>query len=136
MTSQTEMIIDWLAGLGWDGRQELGFPLLPGPYVPPEPDRAVVITGGGGPGYLTEEPSIDGSNFQARIRGAPDDGYATEEAAQLLDQLILGARFPVQVDGTWIVHASRLGSGPTPLPYDPADRRTEFTSNYLIVTGV
>ena len=136
MTAQTQVIIDWLTAIGWDTRQELGYPLLPGPYVPDEPDQAVVITGGGGPGYLTEEPATDGSNWQARIRGPAEDPFGAEAAAQALDALILHASFPVQVDGTWIVSCSRLGSGPTPLPYDPADRRTEFTSNYMIVTGV
>jgi len=136
MTAQTKVIIDFITGLGWDDRQELGYPLFPGPYVPDEPDRCVVVTGGSGPGYLTEEPATDGSNFQARIRGPQESPFEAEEVAQLLDALILGARFPVQVDGTWIVHCSRIGSGPTPLPWNPADRRTELTSNYLIVTGV
>jgi len=136
MTAQTQVIIDWLGSIGWDGRQELGYPLLPGPYVPNEPDRAVVITGGGGPGYTTEEPATDASNWQARIRGPADDPFGAEQAAMDLDKLILNANFPVQVDGTWIVTCFRLGSGPTPLPYDPSDRRTEFTSNYVIVTGV
>lgn len=136
MTAQTQVICDWIGQLGWDDRQELGYPLLPGPYVPPSPDRLVVITGGSGPGYTTEEPATDASNFQARIRGAAEDWAGTEEAAGLLDLLILRARFPVQVDGTWIVQCYRLGSGPTPLPYDPSDQRGEFTSNYVIVTGV
>jgi len=136
MTAQTKVIMDWISGLGWDDRPELGYPLNPGPYVPPSPDRLLVITGGGGPGYLTEEPATDGSNFQALLRGAPEDPLGAEEAASLLDDLILRARFPVQIDGTWIVHCSRIGSGPSPLPFDPSDQRTTFTSNYMIVTGV
>jgi hypothetical protein len=136
MTAQTQVIIDWIDGLGWDDRQELGFPVLPGPYIPPSPDRLVVITGGSGPGYLTEEPATDGSNFQALIRGAPEDPFGAEAAAQALDDLILRARFPVQVDGTWIVNCTRIGSGPTPLPWDVTDQRTSLTSNYMIVTGV
>ena len=136
MTAPTQVIIDFIASLGWDDRQEAGYPLLPGPYVPPSPDRLVVITGGGGPGYTTEEPATDAANFQARIRGAAEDWLGTEEAANDLDRLILRARFPVQIDGTWIVQCSRLGSGPDPLSYDPSDQRGEFTSNYMIITGV
>jgi hypothetical protein len=136
MTAQTQVIIDWISSLGWDDRQEVGYPVLAGPYVPPAPDRALVITGGGGPGYTTEEPATDASNFQARLRGAPDDPLGAESAAALLDNLILRANFPVVIDGTPIVTVYRLGSGPTPLPFDPTDRRTEFTSNYVIVTGV
>ena len=135
MTAQTQVIMDWIAGLGWDDRPELGYPLTPGPYVAPSPDRLVVVTGGGGPGYLTEEATIDGSNFQALVRGAPEDPLGAEDAAQQLDDLILRARFPVQVDGTWIVNCTRVGSGPTPLPWDPTDQRTTLTSNYTIVTG-
>lgn len=136
MTAPTQVIIDLIASLGWDDRQEVGYPLLPGPYVPPSPDRLVVITGGGGPGYTTEEPATDAANFQARIRGAAQDWLGTEEAANDLDRLILRAQFPVQIGGTWVVSCSRLGSGPDPLSYDPADQRGEFTSNYMIITGV
>jgi hypothetical protein len=136
MTAQTQVIIDFIAGLGWDDRDEVGYPLLPGPFVPPSPDRLVVITGGGGPGYTTEEPATDGSSFQARLRGPAEDWLEAEAQAQALDDLILRARCPVQVDGTWVVHCSRLGNGPSPLAYDPTDQRGEFTCNYLIVTGV
>ena len=135
MTAQTQVIMDFIAGLGWDDRPELGYPLVPGPYVPPSPDRVAVITGGGGPGYITEEASIDGSNFQALIRGAPEDPLGAEEAAQQLDALLLRAAFPVQIDGTWIVNCARVGSGPTPLPWDSTDQRITLTSNYTIVTG-
>lgn len=136
MPAQTQVIMDWITGLGWDTRQEQGYPVLPGPYVPPSPDRLVVITGGGGPGYLTEEPATDGSNFQAMLRGAPEDQLGAEAAAQALDHLILRAGFPVTVDGAVIVSVSRVGSGPTPLPWDETDQRTSFTSNYTIITGV
>lgn len=136
MISQTKVIIDLITALGWDDRDEVGYPLLPGPYVPPSPDRLVVITGGGGPGYTTEEPATDGGTFQARLRGPAEDWLEAEAQAQALDDLILHASFPVQIDGTWVVHCSRLGNGPTPLSYDPSDQRGEFTTNYLIITGV
>jgi hypothetical protein len=136
MTALTQVICDLIASLGWDDRQELGYPLVAGPYVPPEPDRLVVITGSGGPGYLTEEATIDGSNFQVRLRGPAEDPLAAEDAASSLDTLLLRASFPVQIDGEWITTVSRVGSGPSPLPWDPSDQRVEFTSNYMIATGV
>ena len=136
MTAQTQVIIDWIASLGWDDRQELGYPLVPGPYIPPAPDRIVVITGTGGPGYTTEEPATDASNFQALLRGAAEDPLGAEEAAGQLDLLILHGGFPAQVDGTRVLSVSRVGSGPTALPWDPSDQRTTLTSNYTIVTGV
>jgi len=136
VTAQTQVIMDWITSLGWDDRQELGYPLAAGPYVPPSPDRIVVITGTGGPGYLTEEATADGANFQALLRGAPEDPLGAEEAAQVLDNLVLHAPFPAQVDGTWVLNCTRVGSGPSPLPWDVTDQRTTLTSNYTIVTGV
>ena len=136
MTAQTQVIMDWITSLGWDTRQEQGYPMLGGPYIPPSPDRLVVITGAGGPGYLTEEPATDGSNFQVMLRGAAEDPLGAEAQAQALDLLILRAPFPATVDGTVICTVSRVGSGPTPLPFDPGDQRYSFTSTYTIVTGV
>ena len=136
MTAGTQVVIDWISGLGWDGRQELGYPLVPGPYVPPSPDRLVVITNGGGPGVTTEEPATDAANYQVRLRGAPEDPLGAEQAAGDLDLLLTRARLPAQVDGEWLLACSRVGSGPSPLPWDPSDQRTEFTASYTIVTGV
>lgn len=132
----TQVIIDWITSLGWDTTQELGYPLFPGPLILSEPDRSVWITGTGGPGYVTEEPTVDASNFQARVRGTTDDVLATELAAMVLDTLILRAPFPVVIDGVPIQSVSRAGNGPTPLPTDPNDLRPEFTCSYTIVTGV
>jgi hypothetical protein len=135
MTAATQVVCDWIASLGWDGRQELGYPVLPGPYVPPSPDRCVVITNTGGPGFTTEETATDANNYQVRLRGAPEDPLDAEEAAGQLDLLMVRASFPVQVGGTWLLACNRVGSSPSPLPWDPTDQRTEFTANYTIVTG-
>jgi hypothetical protein len=135
-TAQTKVIIDWLATAGWDDSQETGYPVLAGPYIADEPDKCVFVTGGGGPGYTTEEPATDASAFQIRLRGPSDDAFTAEAAAQDLDDLILRAHFPVQIDGVWISTVYRLGNGPTPLPVDPGDLRHEFTTSYVIVTGV
>jgi hypothetical protein len=132
----TQVIIDWITSLGWNTAQELGYPLLPGPEILDEPDRAVFITGGGGPGYTTEEPATDASVFQARLRGPSDDPFEPEVMAGQLDTLILRAPFPVVIDGVVVSHAHRMSNGPTPLPLDPSDRRHEFTCNYIFITGV
>ena len=134
--AQTKVIIDWLATIGWDDSEETGYPLRPGPLILDGPDKCVFITGGGGPGYTTEEPATDAAAFQIRLRGPSDDGFEAEAAAQDLDDLILHASFPVQVDGVWVTTCNRLGNGPTPLPVDPGDLRHEFTTSYVIVTGV
>jgi hypothetical protein len=130
------VIIDWITSLGWDGAQELGYPLLPGPLILDDPDRSVWVTGSGGPGYVTEEGSVDASSFQVRVRGTTDDVYGPELAAAQLDFLILRAPFPVAVDGVPIQSVTRQGSGPTPLPVDPKSNLHEFTTTYIIAMGV
>lgn len=136
MTAQMQALADWITQLGWDTRPELGYPVNIGPYVPPSPDRLLTLTNAGGPGYTTEEPATDAGTFQVRVRGVPDDVLGPETAAELLDSMILGARFPVTVDGQVIVTVYRQGSGPTPLPFDATDRRFELTTNYIAVMGV
>lgn len=133
--AQTQLIIDFVNSLGWDGQQELGYPLLPGPLILSEPDRSVWITGTGGPGYTTEEGATDAWTFQARVRGPSDDPFEPESVIQLLDNMIFGASYPVSIDGISIQTVHRLGGPPAPLPVDPGDLRHEFTCNYVIITG-
>ena len=134
--AMTQVMIDWITAMGWDGAQELGFPLFPGTYIIEAPDQAVFITSTGGPGFVTEEGGADAWQFQARIRGTTDDVYGPEIAALRLDQMILGARFPITVDGITIAHVHRAASPPTPLPVAPDELRHEFTCQYIAVLGV
>lgn len=129
------VIIGWLTLAGWDITQETGYPLLPGPEIVTEPDRAVFITPSGGPGYTTEEGGTDASSFQARVRGPADDPLAAQAAAQLLDWMILRGPRPAAPGGVPVLNCQRLGGPPSPLPLDPSDRRTEYTANYVITTG-
>jgi hypothetical protein len=132
----TAAVISWVLSLGWDGTQETGAPVLMGPYVPPEPDRMVVITPTGGPGYVLES-AADAGTFQARVRGGQDDQPGAEALAMLLDSLILGASFPaVTPSGQVIVHIHRLGGSPSPLAPNPDDGfRYEYTCSYLCVAS-
>jgi hypothetical protein len=134
-TPRATVIIDWLTLAGWDTTQESGYPLLPGSEILAMPDKAVFITGTGGPGYTTEEGGTDAWSFQARLRGPADDPLSAEAAAQLLDYVILHGPHPVTVDGVPVLNVQRLGSPPSPLPLDPGDRRFEFTANYVFTTG-
>jgi hypothetical protein len=134
--AMTQVVIDLLTGLGWDGTQELGYPLFPGIEILTEPDRAVFITGTGGPGFTTEEMATDTWTFQARVRGPTDEPYEPEMMAMRLDQMLLSAPFPLSVDGVQILAANRAGSPPTPLPLDPSDLRHEFTCSYIVIAGV
>lgn len=132
---RTQVLIDWLTGLGWDATQESGYPLYPGPEILTEPDKAVFLTPTGGPGYTTEEGGTDAWSFQARTRGPSDDPLSPEAAATLLDWMILHAPHPVTVDGVPVLNVQRLGGPPSPLPLDPSDRRFEFVCNYVVTTG-
>jgi hypothetical protein len=134
-TPRTRIAIDWLTLAGWDVTQESGYPLLPGPEIVDEPDKAVFLTPSGGPGYTTEEAGTDAWNVQARLRGAADDPLGAQAAAQLLDYVILHGPRRVTVCGVPVLNVQRLGSPPTSLPLDPSDRRFEYTATYVITTG-
>ena len=133
---RSQVVIDFITALGWDVSQETGYPLLPGPEILLEPDKAVFVTMTGGPGYATEEGGVDNWSFQARVRGASDDPYGPEVAAQELDWLLLTAPVPSSADGVHVRMVTRMGSPPAPLPLDPADRRFEYTANYIVSIGV
>jgi hypothetical protein len=133
--ARATVIIDWLTLTGWDTTEEVGFPLLAGPEIIAEPDKAVFITPTGGPGYTTEEGGTDAWSFQARTRGPADDPLTAQAAAQLLDWMILRGPRNALIDGVPVLNCQRLGGPPTPLPLDPSDRRFELTCNYVITTG-
>jgi hypothetical protein len=129
-------VITWLTDLGWDARQEFGAPILPGPYVPDEPDRMVIVTAVPGPGFVLEGDG-DAGAFQARVRGGQNDQADAEALAYLLDKLILGASFPaVTPSGQVIIHVHRLGGTPSPLTAGPdTGDRYEYTTTYLCIAG-
>jgi hypothetical protein len=132
---RVQVVIDWLTVAGWNGTQELGYPLYAGPEILAEPDKAVFITLSGGAGYTTEEGCTDAWSFQARVRGPSDDPLAADAAAQLLDAMILRGPTHILVDGVPVLNVQRSGGPPSPLPLDPSDRRFEYVCSYVIVTG-
>lgn len=134
--STTQVIIDWITGMGWPVEGEFGWPLFAGPEILDMPDRAVFITGTSGPGFVTEEAGLDARSFQARLRGPSGDLFTAETMAQALDRLLIRAALPVTVDGVTISAITREGGSPAPLPLDPNDRRFEFTANYIATIGV
>lgn len=136
LTSLTAVVIDWIKTLGWDDREELGYPLAEGPRIKEAPDKIVHVTGAGGPGYVTEEGSVDAANFQFRVRGPANAPDQAQLAADNLDTLVLTAPFPAIVDGVKIQHVHRLGGRPVPMPVLPGDLRHEFTATYTVILGV
>lgn len=134
-TSIIQVVIDWAIAAGWPAAQETEWPLFPGPEILDAPDRAVFVTASTGPGYVTEEGSADASAFQARFRGPDNNPLAPEQAARQWEAMVRAAVFPATVDGIVVQHVHRQAGPPVPLPADPADRRFEWTCNYIIVTG-
>lgn len=138
MPLPTGDLIAWITSLGWDANQETGCPLYGGPYIPPEPDRLVILTPVGGPGYLNEG-ATDSGGFQARVRGpqsgdaSPFGQAAAEKDAYRLDQLIFAAQFPVVLpSGQVLVKVYRFAGVPSPLTGTPDDGdRWEYTCEYL-----
>lgn len=133
--AKTQVLMDFITSLGWDGTEETGYPMRPGPEVQTSPDRLLTLTPTSGPGWATDEGSLDTWGFQARLRGPDDDPLEPELKSQQLDAMILFAVTPVTIDGTLIANIQRTGSPPVPLPLDPADRRFEYVCTYLITTG-
>ena len=138
--------VAWVVdSLGWNADDpsldRFGVPVLPGPYIPPMPDRLVIITKAPGSGFLWEG-SGEGNLVQIRVRGmqSPRDvqSYADAESlASQLDSLIYGANFPITVNNQLIIRAWRSGSAPVVLGAGPDDAdRYEFACNYAIITGV
>lgn len=136
MASLTDTVIAWVMTLAWDARPEIGYPVKSGNYPLEEPDRIVMITATGGPGYITDEGSADAATFQARVRGPADSETEVESKAMELDKLILTAPFPAVVGGVNIQHVHRLGGRPTALPVSPDDLRYQYTCNYVVMYGV
>jgi hypothetical protein len=132
----TADLIAWIAGLGWNTTQEYGCPLVPGPYVPDEPDRICVVSPTPGPGFLLEA-AADAGAFQARVRGGQNDQGNAEHLAYALDSLILNASFPARTtSGQVIIHIHRLGGTPAPLSGDPDDGdRFSYICSYLAIAG-
>lgn len=132
-------VISWITGMGWDGTQETGCPLLMGPYVPDTPDTIAVLTATPGAGFQFDG-AVDVCGLQARVRGGQSgDGSTgpqevTEALAYALDALIFGAAYPVLLaSGRTLVIAHRLAGMPTPMPQasDDMDRWT-YVCSYLI----
>jgi hypothetical protein len=132
-------VISWILGMGWDGSQETGAPLVMGPYVPDEPDTVVVLTATPGAGFQFDG-AIDVCGLQARVRGgqsgdgSTDAQAVTEALAYALDALIFGASYPVRLaSGRTLVIARRLAGMPSPLMPAPDDSdRMTYVCSYLI----
>lgn len=110
---------------------KLGCPITIGPDLPPHPGRAVVLTPTGGPG-LTGEGFTDTFAFQARVIGEQNSYDSAERLAAQVDSALLKLVTSSQMRfGVWVVMVSRVGSPPSVLVRDDAERH-HFVANYLV----
>lgn len=94
------------------------------------PNRLVVMTRTGGPG-LAFEGIFDAVSFQARVRGAQNDGDDAENLALAVDSAFIDAKLPLDMGPNRVPRIDRIGGAPAYFTRDPAGR-THFTCNYLI----
>lgn len=119
-------LIVWLPTLGITTLVQDGY------YVPPGPDRLVLVTLAGGPGMLYER-AYDRQAVAIRCRGLQRQPQDAEALAAQVDAAILGALPPVQVGAGHVNDIDRI----SPPRYAATDKamRAEFTATYLMTVA-
>lgn len=118
------------AQAGLAGTPQEGAPFEPGPDLPNIPGRFVVLTRFGGPGLNTED-LFDGVGYQVRAVGEQVNYQDAEDLALAIDLWFLRKGFSQRVGGKWMTSIQRLGSPPTPLLVDDAERH-HFVCSYVV----
>lgn len=125
----------WLHDPTGPVRLDTSIPVLPGSLVDTGgyPDKALFVTGTGGPGLQLDDWGSDVQNFQFRWRGNQGDpGEAYEDAevfAKTVDLAIVRAEFPTVIGGLHVLRFWRTGSAPAYLA--TVGRKAHFTASYL-----
>lgn len=105
-----------------------------GPEIPASmPGRCVVLTLSGGPGTITEEGLFEGLGFQARCIGEQMSYLSAEMLAFQIDRLLKAVRTR-NVGDVRVLSIARVGSPPSPLMVDDADRH-HFVASYVATVG-
>lgn len=118
-------LLEWLRGC--DPRLEVGNSFV-GPYVPDEPDLALIVTLNGGLDTRAEG-AVDVPGFQIRARGEQTDYVSAEGLARAVDIWLMSASMAT-IGPTTVLAFSRTGGPPDPDQPDNGDR-TVFVCNYL-----
>lgn len=113
----------WLPTLGIDTVCQDGY------WIPPGPDRVVLVTLAGGPGMLYER-AYDRQAVAVRCRGLQRQPADAEALAAQVDAAILAVVPPVQVGSGWVNDIDRV----SPPRFTGSDKafRAEFTATYLL----
>lgn len=113
----------WLTSLG------ITTPAADGYWVPPDPDRIILVTLAGGPGLIYER-AYDRQALTLRSRGLQRQPTDAEQLAGQVDDAILRAIPPMPVGSKHVNDIDRL-SPPRFASMDKAFR-SEFTATYLL----
>lgn len=110
----------------------VGLVVEPGPDLSDTSGRYLLLTASGGPGF-TVDGHVDERGFQVRAVGEQGDYDDAEDLAFTIDAIVTST--PSRRIGTsWVVEMSRVGSPPTPLLRDDAER-THFVCSYTVAVG-
>lgn len=102
--------------------------IYPGPELPDDPGRFVMLTPYGGEGYEADG-AIDARGWQVRVAGKQGDYDSAESLANWIDT-IFTALPSSRVGGLWVTGIRRVGGAPNPLMLDDADRH-HFVCSYM-----
>lgn len=126
-------IVGWLSGLGIRPGGLVDVEVIdvaePGFAMPEMPDRVAIVAPAAGAG-LAMEGVLDRPEFDLYVRGPQGDRAAADVMAQTADRLILGAQFPAQVAGAWLVSVQRMGGRPAPVDRGIDGDRATYTATY------
>lgn len=124
---QVSDVLAWLPTLGITTPAENGY------FIPPDPDRLILVTLAGGPGLLYERV-YDRVAVAIRTRGLQRQPADAEALAAQVDDTILSVVAPTQV-GTVHVNDIDRAAPPRFAGLDKAFR-SQFTASYLLTAAL
>lgn len=102
--------------------------IYPGPNLPDDPGRFVVLTRYGGAG-LEVDGVLDARGWQVRVASKQNDYDSGEVLADWIDDFFT-ALPSGKVGDLWVTGIQRVGGAPSALMTDDADR-THFVCSYM-----
>lgn len=102
--------------------------IYPGPKLPDDPGRYVMLTRYGGSG-LEVDGVFDGKGWQVRVVSKQNDYDSGEALSDWIDDFFTNLPSG-KVGDLWVTGIQRVGGAPSPLMLDDADR-THFVCSYI-----
>lgn len=106
------------------------FLIFPGPELPDQPERFVVLTRYGGPG-LELDGAFDGVSWQVRCVGTQMNYEDVESVADAID-IALISQHSQQVGNVWVPSVQRVGGPPSAIPTQDDADRVHFVCSYTV----